>query len=68
MLYPISHILTRAIRDDAIFVNGYKSAEPFFATDLGGQGMKAMKVHYTTLDGAPYTGGEPELMTFNAPL
>jgi hypothetical protein len=46
MLCPISHILTRAIRDDAIFVNSYTSAEPFFAMDLGGQGMKAMKVHW----------------------
>jgi len=37
--------LTRAIRDDAILVDGYTSAEPFFATDLRGLGMKAMKVH-----------------------
>jgi hypothetical protein len=38
--------LTRAIRDDAIFVDGYTSAEPFFATNLGGQRMRAMKVHW----------------------
>ncbi|KAJ8058423.1 hypothetical protein OCU04_012612 [Sclerotinia nivalis] len=46
ILCPISHILTRAIRDDAILVDGYTSAEPFFTTDLGGQGMKAIKVHW----------------------
>ncbi|KAH8585353.1 hypothetical protein B0O99DRAFT_696587 [Bisporella sp. PMI_857] len=34
ILCPISHILTRAIRNDAIFVDGYTSAEPFFATNL----------------------------------
>jgi hypothetical protein len=45
-LCPISYILTRAIRDDAILVDGYTSAEPFFATDLGGQRMRAMKVHW----------------------
>ena len=28
ILYPISHILTRAIWDDAILVNGYTSATP----------------------------------------
>ncbi|EDO03048.1 predicted protein [Sclerotinia sclerotiorum 1980 UF-70] len=38
ILCPISHILTCAIRDDAILVDGYTSAEPFFTTDLGGQG------------------------------
>jgi hypothetical protein len=42
----MSHILTRAIRDDAILVDGYTSAEPFFATNLRGQGMRAMKVHW----------------------
>jgi hypothetical protein len=46
ILCPISHILTRAIRDDAILVDGYTSAKPFFATNLRGQGMKAMKVHW----------------------
>ncbi len=45
ILCPISHILTRAIRDDAIFVDGYTSAEPFFVTNLGGQIMRAMKVY-----------------------
>jgi hypothetical protein len=38
--------LTRAIRDNAILVDGYTSAEPFFATDLGSQNVKAMKVHW----------------------
>ncbi|KAG4027417.1 hypothetical protein MFRU_030g00530 [Monilinia fructicola] len=46
ILCPISHILTRAIRDDAILVDGYRSADPFFTTDLRGQGMKAVKVHW----------------------
>lgn len=46
ILCPISHILARAIRDDAILVDGYTSAEPFFETDLWGKGMKAMKVHW----------------------
>jgi len=46
ILCPISHILTRAIRDNAILVDGYTSAEPFFDTDLGGQNVKAMKVHW----------------------
>jgi len=46
ILCPISHILTRAIRDDAILVDGYTSAKPFFTTNLRGQGMKAMKVHW----------------------
>ncbi|KAH7160546.1 FluG domain-containing protein [Dactylonectria estremocensis] len=43
MLCPISHILARAIRDDAIQVNGYSSAEPFFSTKLG---KGAVKVHW----------------------
>lgn len=38
--------MTRAIRDDAILVDGYTSAEPFFATDLRAQGIRAMKVHW----------------------
>ncbi|PVH69879.1 hypothetical protein DL98DRAFT_578123 [Cadophora sp. DSE1049] len=46
ILCPISHILARAIRDNAILVDGYTSAEPFFATDLGSQNVKAMKVHW----------------------
>jgi hypothetical protein len=37
--------LTHAIRDNVILVDGYISAEPFFATDLRGEGIKAMKVH-----------------------
>ncbi|PVH72161.1 hypothetical protein DL98DRAFT_553311 [Cadophora sp. DSE1049] len=43
-LCPISHISTRAIRDGAILVDGYTSAEPFYTTDLPGQGMSAIKV------------------------
>jgi hypothetical protein len=46
ILCPISHILTRATRDGAVLVDGYASAEPFFATNLRGQGMMAMKVHW----------------------
>lgn len=46
ILCPISHMLTRAIRDNAILVDGYASAEPFFATNLRGQGMMAMKVQW----------------------
>jgi hypothetical protein len=38
--------LIRAIRDNAIFVDGYTSAEPFFSTNLRGQRMMAMKVHW----------------------
>ncbi|CZR51447.1 uncharacterized protein PAC_01323 [Phialocephala subalpina] len=43
---PISHILARVICDNAILVDGYTSAEPFFATDLGNQNVKAIKVHW----------------------
>ncbi|EXM13173.1 hypothetical protein FOTG_18367 [Fusarium oxysporum f. sp. vasinfectum 25433] len=43
MLCPISHVLARAIRDDAILVDGYDSAEPFFNTKLSCQ---AVKVHW----------------------
>jgi hypothetical protein len=39
-------MLTRAIRDNAIVVDGYTSTEPFFATNLRGQGIRAMKVHW----------------------
>jgi hypothetical protein len=38
--------LTCAIRNDTIFVNGYTSAEPFFATNLGGQRIRAIKVYW----------------------
>ena len=38
--------MARAIRDDAILVDGYTSAEPFFATDLRGLGMKVIKLHW----------------------
>jgi hypothetical protein len=37
--------LTHAIRDEAILVDGYTSAEPFFATNLGAVNIKAIKVH-----------------------
>ncbi|KAG5743507.1 hypothetical protein H9Q70_013781 [Fusarium xylarioides] len=40
MLCPISHVLARAIRDDAILVDGYDSAEPFFNTKLSCQAIK----------------------------
>ena len=46
ILCPISHILARAIRDLAILVDGYTSAEPFFATDLRAEGVSAIKVHW----------------------
>jgi hypothetical protein len=42
ILCPISHILTY---DNAILVDGYTSAEPFFATELGSQNIKAIKVY-----------------------
>ncbi|KAF4633412.1 hypothetical protein G7Y89_g4704 [Cudoniella acicularis] len=44
ILYPISYILARAIRDDTILVDGYISAEPFYATNLRGENIKAIKV------------------------
>ncbi|SCO91190.1 uncharacterized protein FRV6_15318 [Fusarium oxysporum] len=40
---PKPHVLARAIRDDAILVDGYDSAEPFFNTKLSCQ---AVKVHW----------------------
>ncbi|KAI7758833.1 hypothetical protein LZL87_013816 [Fusarium oxysporum] len=43
MLCPVGHILARAIRDDAVFVDGYDSAEPFFSTKLS---CLAVKVHW----------------------
>ncbi|KAF2181317.1 hypothetical protein K469DRAFT_729448 [Zopfia rhizophila CBS 207.26] len=43
ILCPISYILARAIRDDAIQVDGYSRAEPFFSTQLG---KGAVKVHW----------------------
>jgi hypothetical protein len=45
ILCPISHILARAIRDDTILVDSYTSAEPFFATNIRSEGVKAMKVY-----------------------
>jgi hypothetical protein len=46
ILCPITHILARAIRDDAVLVDGYSSAEPFFATNLGRTGGRAMRVNW----------------------
>ncbi|KFY65136.1 hypothetical protein V496_02779 [Pseudogymnoascus sp. VKM F-4515 (FW-2607)] len=43
---PISHVLARAIRDNAVLVEGYTSPEPFFATNLRRMGMKAMRVNW----------------------
>ncbi|KAF5616442.1 hypothetical protein F25303_13524 [Fusarium sp. NRRL 25303] len=40
---PKPHVLARAIRDDAVLVEGYDSAEPFFSTRLSCQ---AVKVHW----------------------
>jgi hypothetical protein len=37
--------LARVIRDDAIEVDGYATAEPFFATNLQDP-VKAVKVHW----------------------
>ncbi|KAI9761437.1 MAG: hypothetical protein M1840_001950 [Geoglossum simile] len=46
ILCAISHILTRAIRDDAIIVDDCTSTEPFFTTDLRGQNMEAVEMHW----------------------
>ncbi|KAJ9133697.1 FluG domain-containing protein [Pleurostoma richardsiae] len=43
ILCPISHILARAILDDAVEVGGYTTAEPFFSTRLG---KRATKVNW----------------------
>ncbi|KAM7183511.1 FluG domain containing protein [Rhypophila sp. PSN 637] len=40
ILCPISYILARAIRDDAIDIAGYTSAEPFFSTNLSKNAVK----------------------------
>jgi hypothetical protein len=45
ILCPISHILARALRDDAILVDGYTTAEPFFDTHLQDP-VQAVKVHW----------------------
>lgn len=39
-------MLSRAIRDSAILVDGYTSAEPFYIADLPGQDMSAIKVNW----------------------
>jgi Protein of unknown function (DUF3435) len=46
ILCPISYILSRAILDSAILVDGYTSAEPFFNTHLSDQSMSAIKVNW----------------------
>ena len=45
ILCPISHILARAFRDDAVLVDGYTTAEPFFDTHLQDPDQ-AVKVHW----------------------
>ena len=45
ILCPITHILAIAIKDDAIKVDGYTHAKPFFTTKLQDP-MKAMLVHW----------------------
>jgi hypothetical protein len=45
ILCLISHILARALRDDAILVEGYATAEPFFDTHLQDP-VQAFKVHW----------------------
>ncbi|KAM3533678.1 hypothetical protein MY4038_002993 [Beauveria bassiana] len=45
ILCPISHILARAIRDDAVDVDGFSYAAPFFSTKIG---KPATKVYWKT--------------------
>jgi hypothetical protein len=45
MLCPISHILALAIKDDAIEVDGFTHAEPFFTSNLQDP-TKAILVHW----------------------
>ena len=45
ILCPVSHILAIAIRDDAIEVDGFNKAEPFFETNLQNP-TKAILVHW----------------------
>lgn len=45
IFYLISYILTQAIRDNAILVDSYTFTRLFFATNLQGQGIKAIKVY-----------------------
>ena len=45
ILCPISHILARALRDDAILVEGYMTAEPFFNTNLQNP-VPAIPIHW----------------------
>ncbi|KAJ6436177.1 ribosomal protein s17 [Purpureocillium lavendulum] len=40
MLCPIAHILARAIRDDAVQVDGYRHASPFFTSNIRKQAAK----------------------------
>ncbi|KAJ3499717.1 hypothetical protein NLG97_g97 [Lecanicillium saksenae] len=45
ILCPISHILARAIRDDAVDVDGFSHAAPFFSTKIS---RAATKVNWKT--------------------
>ncbi|KAM3562091.1 hypothetical protein MY1884_001997 [Beauveria asiatica] len=45
ILCPISHILARAIRDNAVDVDGFTHATPFFSTEIG---RAATKVNWKT--------------------
>jgi hypothetical protein len=45
ILCPISHILARVLRDNAILVDGYTTAEPLFDTHLQDP-VQAVKVHW----------------------
>ncbi|KAJ6437937.1 cell cycle control protein cwf16 [Purpureocillium lavendulum] len=40
ILCPIAHILARAIRDDAVQVDGYRHASPFFTSNIRKQAAK----------------------------
>lgn len=46
ILCPVSHIMARAIRDDAILVEGWNKPETFFATDLRRMSRPAMRVNW----------------------
>ncbi|KAH7314024.1 hypothetical protein BKA65DRAFT_376956, partial [Rhexocercosporidium sp. MPI-PUGE-AT-0058] len=46
ILCLISYILTRVIRDNAIFINSYTSIKPFFNTDLKDAGSEDLLTSY----------------------
>ncbi|KIN08326.1 hypothetical protein OIDMADRAFT_23134 [Oidiodendron maius Zn] len=54
ILCPISYILTYAIRDNAILVNGYTSAKPFFMINL--QGIASNAIHDQVIQHDPFIG------------